>query len=325
MSSATAATSGLTETERFLFDLQGYVVLRKAIDATRVAAMNDVLSEKLEEGNNVRSRDNEVLKNTAADSVLRGEDGARVDIGGFVGWEGPGGDAFRSLLVDPVIGPKMEDLLGKGYRLDHQPLIIVQNPGSEGFSLHGGPINSEGELNTTLQYRSKGGKIWTSLLAVAVHLVDADEGAGGFAVVPGSHKLDIPPPPGFADGNSDAFEAAVTQPAVKAGDVVFFSEATIHGALPWRADHQRRLALFRFAPATNAYGRGYLESFGLDMDRPEFADNPALRAVLSPPFATRLDREVVDSFDQRSVCVVGGGRSSGKKDHDQAVFGTQYF
>jgi hypothetical protein len=48
------------------------------------------------------------------------------------------------------------------------------------------------------------------------------------------------------------------QPTTKAGDVVLWSEATVHGATPWRAPHERRIALYRFAPANMGYGRGYL-------------------------------------------------------------------
>ena len=50
----------------------------------------------------------------------------------------------------------------------------------------------------------------------------------------------------------------VYQVETKAGDVVFFSEATVHGALPWTMPYERRLALYRFANANYAYGRAYL-------------------------------------------------------------------
>lgn len=43
----------------------------------------------------------------------------------------------------------------------------------------------------------------------------------------------------------DAFKEHIYQPAVQAGDVLFFSEATVHGSLPWKGDCQRRLALYR--------------------------------------------------------------------------------
>jgi hypothetical protein len=39
------------------------------------------------------------------------------------------------------------------YRLDHSPLVIRQQPGSEGFLLHGGPITPDGRMNPSLQVR----------------------------------------------------------------------------------------------------------------------------------------------------------------------------
>jgi ectoine hydroxylase-related dioxygenase (phytanoyl-CoA dioxygenase family) len=43
------------------------------------------------------------------------------------------------------------------------------------------------------------------------------------------------------------FAEHVHSPSTKAGDVVIWSEATVHGATPWRAARQRRIALYRFA------------------------------------------------------------------------------
>jgi len=36
----------------------------------------------------------------------------------------------------------------------------------------------------------------------------------------------------------------VVQPEVEAGDVLFFTEALIHGTAPWTASHERRALLF---------------------------------------------------------------------------------
>jgi hypothetical protein len=81
------------------------------------------------------------------------------------------------------------------------------------FSLHGGPIaaggasHPDGRFNPELQYRFANGQLWTSLLAVAVQLTDhANGGAdprgndGGFCIVRGSHKLNLPVPSEFANG-----------------------------------------------------------------------------------------------------------------------------
>ena len=95
----------------------------------------------------------------------------------------------------------------------------------------------------------------------------------------------------------------------------------MHGALPWTADRQRRLALFRFAPANFAYGRGYLAGFGegvMDLCTPQ------QRAVLEGPYATRLERPLTTAKPQAAPPPVKT-RNPTKSAHDAATFGTKYF
>ena len=51
---------------------------------------------------------------------------------------------------------------------------------AEGFALHGGPLNGDGSLNPTLEYRWCGGpppgRAHNSLLAASVQLVDHEVG-----------------------------------------------------------------------------------------------------------------------------------------------------
>merc|ERR1712228_877745 len=131
---------------------------------------------------------------------------------------------------------------------------------------------------------------------------------------PGSHKSNFKMPNGMVDG---AAHSDFRQTVTKAGDVVLFSEGTVHGALPWNSDEQRRVALFRFAPATNCYGRSYLnwpQTMYDDLD-------DAQRSVLEPPYANRLDQPNIDS----NKTVVITTRAKAKKTHDKVVFGTNYF
>ena len=98
----------------------------------------------------------------------------------------------------------------------------------------------------------------------------------------------------------------------------------MHGATPWTADHERRLALYRFAPANMGYGRGYL-------DIPESAlehFTEQQRAVVEPPYAVRLDRPLVTAADASAgdeAPPTKRPRSEHKKQHDKALFGTSYF
>ena len=97
-------------------------------------------------------------------------------------------------------------------------------------------------------------------------------------------------PPDWCAGLNDEFSNEhVYQVETKAGDVVFFSEATVHGALPWTMPYERRLALYRFANANYAYGRAYLNEWSGAAAR----CTDAQKAVLLPPYAPRLERPMV--------------------------------
>jgi hypothetical protein len=46
----------------------------------------------------------------------------------------------------------------------------------------------------------------------------------------------------------DEWTQHVTEIHAKAGDCVVFMEACVHGALPWKAAHERRALLYRYIP-----------------------------------------------------------------------------
>lgn len=312
----------MTARQKFLFDLNGFIHLKKVLTLEEVEEMNAAIDRNLQKG---QVRESAGLKNTLKNSVLSAP-GSRVDIGGMLGWPAPDGDMFRRLLCHRELTPYLYSLLGEGYRLDHQPLVLVQDKGSEGFSLHGGPLSGhdgvpEGKFNPELQYRCHNGTLWNSLLAMSVFLVDAKAGDGGFCALRGSHKLNFAMFNEFTHGEDPEFMTHIYQPAVSAGDVILFSEATVHGSMPWTADHQRRLALYRFAPANFAYGRAYLNNWGPDVLA---KCTEAQKAVLGPPHAVRLERPVVTE-DGEDGPVKVYHRSETKKSHDVKVFGSEYF
>lgn len=305
----------MSSEEKFFFDLNGFLVVRGALTAEEVAAANAAVDAHAEE---VKERVGE-LRNTRRSSPLSGDEGAqgRCDLGGMLSWPKPHCDPFRALLAHPRLTPYLLELCGPGYRMDHLPLLISQHRGSEGFHLHGGPLDSRGKFDHTLQYRCVNGQFFNSLLAMSVQLVDHGSGDGGFCVVCGSHKVNFRMPEAFAHG--EMAQEFLHQPVTRAGDVVFFSEATVHGALAWRAEHERRVALYRFAPANLAYGRSYLPEWPAEMLE---GLTPTQRAVLEPPYALRLDRPVISPGEEEPSVQ---SRSARKKEFDREVFGTKYF
>jgi Phytanoyl-CoA dioxygenase (PhyH) len=320
-----AAARAMTSKEKFLFDLNGFVLVRNALSAEEVNAMNTAIERNMD---SARIREAPGLKNAVKGSALSAP-GSRLDMGGMLGWPSPDGDMFRRLLCHRALTPYLTELVGEGYRLDHQPLVLVQGKDSEGFALHGGPISGhdgvpEGRFNPELQYRCHNGTIWNSLLAMLVFLYDSKEGEGGFCALRGSHKLNFAMYNEMTNGDAPEFNEHIYQPAVKKGDVIFFSEATVHGSIPWKGEHQRRLALYRFSPANFAYGRAYLNQWGAHGADVMSMCTEAQRAVLAPPYAVRLERPTVTAEGEDGPINVYK-RTKAKKDHDVAVFGSDYF
>jgi len=314
----------MTPHERFLFDLNGFLVVRNVLTEAEVASANAAIDANAG-GLVPRGKS---LRNTQADSPMAAP-GPRLDLGGMLYWEEPHCSIFREILTHPSLLRFYTELCGEGYRMDHQPLVIVQDADSEGFSLHGGPISGAdgvpaGSFNPELQYRCVNGQPWTSLLAVSVQLSDHNPGDGGFCVVRGSHKLNLPVPSAVVHGRDPDFVAEhLHQPVTKKGDVVLFSEATVHGATPWRGDHQRRIALYRFSPPNMGYGRGYTEIPAESLR----TMTPSQRAVLEPPYAVRLERPLVTAevAASDSAAPTVRPRATAKKELDRALFGTEYF
>jgi len=307
----------MTDADRYLFDLNGFIVVRNVLTPDEISQANEAIDKHQSEA---IERSDATLRNAAPGTRMYGTGPGRQDLGRVLEW-GSDSQVFKSILAHPKLVPFFHGILGEGYRMDHLPFCLMQNTGAEGFALHGGTIDcTSGEYNPHLAYHCHHGTIRTALLGCNVMLTDHNAGDGGFCVVPGSHKSNFRMPPGMVDGQEH--NEYIVQPATKAGDVVLFSEGTVHGALPWTpVDRPRRACLYRFAPATASYGRSYMGHThgwpdGIYEDLTE-----AQRGVLEPPYANRLDRPNIAPDGS----VVMTTRNERKKEHDRQVFGTKYF
>lgn len=308
----------IPDADRYLFDLNGFVVVRGVFTPEEVKAANEAIDKR-----SLRGRENPALRNTDSKSPLAG-DGVtpRQDLGGVLTWKEDSA-VFRRVLDHPKLMPYYHEFLGEGYRMDHLPFVIAQDKGAEGFALHGGTVDcSSGKYNHDLAYTYAHGSIHCNLMAVSLVLADHNAGSGGFCVVRGSHKSNLKAPTEMINGHEE-YKDVIHQPITKAGDVVMFSEGTVHGALPWTEDYQRRICLFRFAPPGCAYGRSYFEagecSWPKGLYDGELTDTQ--RAVLEPPYANRLDRPQAQADGSIKV----SSRNAVKKAFDKEVFGSKYF
>jgi len=308
----------MTDDERYIFDLNGYIVVRGVLTPEQVEQANDAVTRRSDQ---MIERSDAPLRNTVPGTAFSGSGPGRKDLGGVFEW-GPDSVVFKSILAHPKLLPYFHTLLGKGYRMDHMPFVIAQDQNSEGFQLHGGTIDcTSGSYNPHLAYTYAHGLMRCALLGCNLMLVDHSKGDGGFCIVPGSQKSNYKMPDGMVDG--EAFSEYIVQPETKAGDVVLFSEGTVHGAKAWKSEKQRRTCLYRFSPATNVYGRSYFGHEGGGWPLSMYADlDDAQRSVLEPPYANRLDRPNITD-DGSGVEITT--RSPRKKKHDCDVFKTKYF
>jgi hypothetical protein len=317
----------MTEDERYLFDLNGYLIVRNVLTPDEIARCHVAIDRHVSDA---VPRSDPNLRNAIEGSPMYGSGPPRLDLGGIFEWDDDDSTVFKSILAHPRLLPLFHGLLGRGYRLDHIPFVLMNDYGGEGFQLHGGTIDcASGEYNSNLAYTCHSGNIRSNLLGCNVMLVDHDVGSGGFCVVPGSHKSNFKMPDGMIDGRR--YGEYIVQPKTKAGDVVLFSEGTVHGAMAWNdTDVQRRCALYRFAPATMAYGRSYFGGGGGGDGTSSTTSWPskfydglddAQRAVLEPPYANRLDRPNI--LEDGTVEITR--RGDRKRRHDREVFKTKYF
>lgn len=317
---APKAEAGLSHKQKYSFDLNGYLVMKQAFDADMVARANAAIDNHL---HTLHERSGQLRTSGlyGRDSTRLAGDGTtgRFDMGGMLGWEKPHCEPFRELLCHPTIAAALSELVGVGYRLDHSPLMIAQEKGSEGHTLHGGAVTEAGEPAWPLAYDFRHGQMRNALLTVCIQLADAPSGAGGFCAVPGSHKSNYSVPPELADLADAELNELVVQPSLQPGDCLLFTEALLHGTLPWQADHQRRTVIYRFAPAGMAYGRGYHPQWpaaALD------GMSDAQLAVMEAPYHPRMNRTYVGRDGEAKLAKP---REGFKVEFDEKVFGTRYF
>ena len=118
----------MNEDEKYLFDLNGYLLLKEVLTEKEVARLNEGIDhhgEQMEPIDQSLAGGSEALEGTSR----------RKDLGGMLGWERPWCEPFRELLVHPKVKPYLDAILGAGYRLDHGPGLIAMDEGCEGGCL----------------------------------------------------------------------------------------------------------------------------------------------------------------------------------------------
>ena len=174
-----AVETAMSHKEKYLFDLNGYVVLRGAFDADMVSRANNAVDAHLDQ---LHERTGQLrtsgLYGRASTELAGDGRTGRADLGGMLGWAAPHREPFREVLCHPPVVRLLSELLAPGYRLDHSPLMIAMEKGAEGHTLHGGAITEAGEPAWPLAYQYSHGQMRAQLLTVCMQLSPAHAGDG---------------------------------------------------------------------------------------------------------------------------------------------------
>jgi Phytanoyl-CoA dioxygenase (PhyH) len=267
--------TSVADEETYVFDVQGFIKLRRVLDADEVKAINALFD--------------------------RSPDVMEQD-----GWHGcPDGvhprnrflelgDEITGLVDHPKVLPFLTQWVDRSVRLDHC-YGIFSSPGDHQLPLHHGGTPHRYYAS----YTASGGVVRSGMTVVSWALTDIAAGAGTFTCIPGSHKAAFDCPPAVRSFERDL--PCVVEVPMSAGDVLIFSEALTHGARPWRARHRRRSLLFKYAPACLAWSN--------ERWPPELLDRltPRQRRLFRGPWmhdVTRADhgfRSAVEAADEYPI------------------------
>ena len=219
----------MTLEERFMFDLHGYLVVRNVLSSDEVKELNEI-------SDRTRPEDYETYQ----------EDGLKI--ARRVSLWAP---ACQKLFDHPNIVPYLTELLGPKVRVDHDYCIFMKKGAKKG-GLHGGDLNQ-----STHWYKYRDGVMRNGLTTFVYALTPVRKSDGGFCCVPGSHKSNFLRNIPQEVRQFERVAHYVVQPEVEAGDLVIFTEATVHGTLPWTSDQERRSFLFKYSPGHSAWWNDY--------------------------------------------------------------------
>jgi ectoine hydroxylase-related dioxygenase (phytanoyl-CoA dioxygenase family) len=253
----------------YLFDLNGYLMLENAIDATLLADLNAAFDafpdlEFMDWWGEVQRLDNNKRAGMELQNIVAG------------------GKPFETLIDHPSWINRIRRYCGEyqtwipGLFIDECFATIRRTGGF--FAMHSGGH----ERAIRNQYGYADGRWQCGQVNILLALTDIGPGDGGTRIIPGSHKSSFAHPlfnrpyqERFKD-DDEIVPGSITV-TMKAGDAILFSDALSHGASARTNPGERRAVIYRYGPGWGRTRYGYQYSQEL-LDRL----TPAQREILEP-------------------------------------------
>lgn len=222
----------MTGEQKYLFDLQGFIVLKDVVPQEVIESCNAVLDA-------YQNMD----PNDYPEPLCLGTERTEREL--YISNILEADSTFNALVDIPEVLDVVEGVTGGPYRLNHTYTIYRWGGGYTGLHMHGTPIIPK------CQYHCKNGEMVSTLTKAVFPMLDCDVEDGCFAVIPGAHKSNFPKPWG---SHPDENPVLAPIPA-KAGDAIIFTEALTHGSVINVSGKPRRTLYY-------CYSIGYMPDWG---------------------------------------------------------------
>lgn len=236
----------LTDGEKWLFDLHGYLLLQKAVPPADVVELLSELNAWCD------------APDDPPKPLTRGEQpGPSGPSKTHVSNPHYGSAVYQRLNLNPEILRVVSGMMMGSPRLMHSVATRMQrSPESDplpGFHRDtDGFVFPLGFRNPHNDYQTSGGELYCSHVATWVALRDVPDGTG-FCIIPGSHKSSFEAPADIKATHNPP--VSVTVP-VMAGDVIVFSTGLLHAASKWTVQDYPRCNVFQRFQLSAYFGLG---------------------------------------------------------------------
>jgi len=261
--------------EEYMFDLQGFIILRGVLSRAELDACNDAID----------AIPRSLPRLGWYGAVQREDHPEHRGISYHQIYELP---AFSDLIDHPNYINYVARFVGGQNTFDnyHAPLYIdehffnIRGPG-DAIPLHAGGH----DICKRMQFRYHNGRFACGQVNVLIAYNDIGSGDGATMVIPGSHKSNVIHPAflkenrasEWQDGGSVEGTPGAIEVHLKAGDCIVFVDATCHGSAKRVNQSERRISVFRFGASWGNSRWGYRAS-------PELLArlNPLARKIAEP-------------------------------------------
>jgi hypothetical protein len=197
----------MTDEQKFLFDVRGWLLLPAVLDEGQCRAIRDYLHA----GGN-----------------------------GF-------GEPAQELLDHPAITPILNEILSErppaeeyyNFRCENS-FVTIRKSGWTPTGTNVPHVVRPPQNATAVRYQVDGGRIFSALTRVVWELNPVQKGDGGTLFLSGSHKARLPYPRRVLEPDNPFMEAY----ECPAGSVFIFTESLLHAATPWKNPDVERVAIF---------------------------------------------------------------------------------